>query len=305
LNLSPDTSVFITGASGVLGWALARRLSGRCRVVGTHFSNKFVPDGVMPVRMDLADPASVDAAMETWSPHVIVHAAAMTDPDDCERDPAAAVALNLEGSARVAAHAARVGAKVVFISTDLVFDGMRGRYAEGDAARPLSTYGRTKLEAERVFLEKPGTVGSPGAAVVRSSLIYGWGSPASGTFFSSLRAALASGRRMRLFTDQMRNPVLEDDIAAAVVLAIEHDLEGLYHVGGPDAVSRYEFGRAACDVFGLDPGLIEPITMSEFEYIAGRPLDSTLDISRFVSATGFAPLGIRDGLGRLKQAMPD
>ena len=142
-------------------------------------------------------------------------------------------------------------------------------------------------------------------AVIRSSLIYGWGSPASGTFFSGLYAALSAGDKMRLFTDQMRNPVLEDDLADAVVLAIEGDLEGLYHVGGPEAVSRFDFGSAACEVFGLDTGLIEPIRMSEFEYIAGRPLDSTLDISRFASATGFEPIALGPGLMRLKASLPD
>ena len=299
MNLSPDTPLFITGASGALGWTLARRLASRCRVTGTYFSHPRVPGGVEPVRLNLADPASVDEVIETHRPQVIVHAAAMTNPDECERDPAAAAAVNLEGSARLAARAAGAGAKVVFISTDLVFDGSRGSYAETDETRPLSLYGKTKLEAEGAVLDVAG------AAVIRSSLIYGWGSPASGTFFSGLFAALSAGDKMRLFTDQMRNPVLEDDLADAVVLAIERDLEGLYHVGGPEALSRFDFGSAACDVFGLDPGLIEPILMSEFEYVAGRPLDATLDISRFASAAGFEPVGVEPGLMRLKASLPD
>jgi dTDP-4-dehydrorhamnose reductase len=249
--------------------------------------------------MDLAKHASVDEAIETHRPQVIVHTAAMTNPDDCERHPTAARSINLEGSARVAARAAGLGAKLVFISTDLVFDGEAGNYSEADEASPLSLYGQTKLEAEKVAADVPG------GATLRTSLIYGWGSPASGTFFSGLYERLAAGERMRLFTDQLRNPVLEDDLADAVVLAIEHDLEGLYHVGGPEAVSRFEFGCAACEVFGLDRGLIEPILMSEFEYIAGRPLDSTLDISRFTGATGFEPLGIGPGLRHLKASLPD
>jgi len=299
LNLSPDTSLLITGASGALGWTLARRLAPRCRVTGTYFSHQRVPGGVAPVHLNLADPANVDEVIEAHHPQVIVHAAAMTNPDECEHDPGTATAVNVEGSARLAALAAGLGAKVIFISTDLVFDGARGAYAETDGARPLSLYGQTKLEAEGAVLDVAG------AAVMRSSLIYGWGSPTSGTFLSGFYAALSAGDKMRLFTDQMRNPVLEDDLADAVILAIERDLEGLYHVGGPEAVSRFDFGSAACEVFGLDGDLIEPILMSEFEYVASRPLDSTLDISRFASATGFEPLGVAPGLIRLKASLPD
>jgi dTDP-4-dehydrorhamnose reductase len=295
LYLSPDTSILITGASGTLGWALARRLSRKCRVIGTYFSHARVPDGVAPVRMDLADPPSVDDALKTHRPSVIVHAAAMTDPDACERDPGRARAVNLAGSARLAARAGEIGSVLVFISTDLVFDGTRGHYSETDEARPLSVYGETKLEAERLFV---------GGVVMRSSLVYGWGSPVSGTFFSELYGNLKAGREMRLFTDQMRNPVSEDDLAWAVLLAIERDLAGLYHVGGVEALSRYDFGRAVCDVFGFDRGLLVPISMGEFEYAAGRPLDSTLDISRFTAAAAFTPLGVSEGLSRLRALLP-
>jgi dTDP-4-dehydrorhamnose reductase len=141
--------------------------------------------------------------------------------------------------------------------------------------------------------------------VIRSSLIYGWGSPTSGTFLSGLYAALRSGEKMRLFTDQMRNPVLEDDLAEAVVLAICHDLEGIYHAGGPEAVSRLEFGQAACEAFGLDEGLLEPISMNEFEYVADRPLDSTLNISKLAGVTGFDPRTLKDGLSYLAGSLPD
>ena len=245
-----------------------------------------------------------------------MHAAAMTDPDDCERDPKSARAVNVDGSARLFAWAGKNDARVIFISTDLVFDGTRGPYAEADEALPLSVYGRTKLHAERMLLGQDASGGESAyprglarcghaGVVIRSSLIYGWGSPVSNTFFSGLHATLRAGGKMRLFTDQMRNPVLEDDIAGAVVMALEHDLAGLYHVGGGKSASRYDFGRAVCEVFGLDEGLVEPITMDEFEYVAGRPLDSTLDISKFRVATGFTPLGIREGLRRLKTVLAD
>lgn len=305
MNLSPETSVLITGASGALGWVLARRLAGVCSVTGTYFSHERVPDGVRPVYMDVRNPLSFVRALEAHKPQVIVHAAAMTNPDDCERDPAAAGAVNILGSFIVAQWACQLGSRAVYISTDLVFDGKRGDYGEHDEARPLSVYGRSKLKAERDFLKDASWGTVPAPAVIRSSLIYGWGSPASGTFFSGLHRALKRGDGMRLFTDQMRNPILEDDLAEAVVLAIEHDLEGIYHAGGPDAVSRLEFGRAVCEVFGFDERLLEPIAMSDFEYVADRPLDSTLNISKLAGACGFKPRGIGEGLRYLAASLPD
>lgn len=305
MNLSSDTSILITGASGALGWVLARRLAGICAVTGTYLSHENVPEGVTPVRMDLKDPESVAMTMGTHRPDVVIHAAAMTNPDDCERDPVAAQAVNLYGSAALAERAGRLGCRVVYVSTDLVFDGKRGDYREHDEACPVSVYGRTKMDAERVFLELPGGSGLPRPAVIRSSLIYGWGGPASGTFLSGLVATLRSGSKMRLFTDQMRNPVLEDDIADAVVLAIGHDLEGIYHAGGPEQVSRLEFGKAVCEAFGLDEELLEPISMSDFEYIADRPLNSTLNISKLAGVTGFSPRKLKDGLSHLARTLPD
>jgi dTDP-4-dehydrorhamnose reductase len=298
LNLLPETRVLITGASGALGWALAARLSGHCRIAGTYCSHDCVPGGVEPVRMDLADPDGLDDAVRAVSPQVIVHTAAMTDPDACERDPALARAVNLEGSLRLAGLAATMGARPVFISTDLVFDGMRGGYREADEAEPLSVYGRTKLEAERGFL------GVAGAAVMRSSLIYGWGSPTSGTFFTGLYAALKEGSGMRLFTDQLRNPVSVEDLAVAVMAVIERDLSGLYHVGGPDVVSRLEFGAAVCRVFGFDESRLEPISMKDFEYVARRPVNSTLDVSRFAAAAGWRPRRLVEGLESLMADRP-
>jgi len=298
LDLSPDTSVLVTGASGALGWSLVRYLAPKCRVTGTYLLHESVPEGAVAMRMDLADPRSIDSVLASCRPAVIVHAAAMADPDRCEREPDRARAVNVTGSRRIARHASGNGAALILISTDLVFDGKGGDYEEEDEACPLSIYGATKLAAERDVLAENGE-----AAVIRSSLIYGWGSPASGTFFTGFHSSMSSGERMRLFTDQIRNPVLIDDLVRAISLAVELDLRGLYHVGGDEALSRFEFGEAVCDVFGFERQLLEPICMEDFEYLAARPLNCTLNTGRFRAATGFNPRCLRDGLLRLRKAM--
>lgn len=300
MEISPRTRVLVTGASGSLGWALSRALAPRCKVTGTHLSHPEVPEGVTSLRLDLGgDLDFIAPAVASVGPDVIVHTAAMSDPDRCEQDPKAAFRVNFEATHEIALAASRQGSRLVYVSTDLVFDGRRGNYSEEDAPRPLSIYGTSKLRGE-----ESAAAGCPGALVVRSTLIYGFGSPSSKTFLARLLEVLGQGRRMQLFTDQMRNPVLVDDLAAAIVCGLEKDLVGLYHVGGSESASRYDFAIAACRVFGLDEDLLVPVTMEDAVFPARRPRDATLDITRFVEATGLRPSGLLEGLQRARVGPP-
>jgi dTDP-4-dehydrorhamnose reductase len=268
-------------------------LAGRCRVTATYFRNRRCPEGVKATPLDLRDGAGIRGVMGRESPEVVFHAAAITDVDRCERDPRETLTVNFESTVRLAAGCRSRRARMVFVSTDLVFDGNKGNYVEDDPARPLSIYGTSKLRGEEAVLDFGGNL------VVRPSLFYGWGSPSSGTFLTGMVERLRRREEMSLFTDQMRSPILVDDLAAGMVRAVELDLEGLYHLGGPEAISRYDFGLRTCEVLGLDPRLLKPIRMAEFPYVAGRPLDSTLAIGRFTAASGWSPSGIREGLGKV------
>ncbi len=293
MNLD-SVRALVTGASGALGWALSRRLLSCCEVVATYCAHPSVPEGTEPLRLDLSDKDSLADLCRQNKPDVIFHCAAMTNPDRCEEEPREALRVNSEATLEIARIARDMASKLVYVSTDLVFDGSRGNYLEGDAAHPLSIYGTSKLKGERAALETDAA-----STVIRSSLIYGRGSPASGTFLSSLTEALAGGRQMRLFKDQRRNPVLVDDLVQAMVMAVEMDLAGLYHVAGQEVVTRLEFGRMVCRAYGYDESLLVPIKMEEFDYLAPRPLDSTLNTEKFVSATGFQATGLAGALENL------
>jgi dTDP-4-dehydrorhamnose reductase len=294
LRITPTTRILITGASGSLGWTLAALLAGRCKVMAAYCSNPVVPRDTEPVRIDLRDTVEPGRIMERYNPDAIVHLAAITDPDRCEQYPELADRVNLEATSELAGAAAGRGCSVLFASTDLVFDGSRGGYTEDDTAHPLSTYGVTKIGAEQAVLEA-----CCDNFVFRSSLIYGDGSPSSQTFLSKVLDRLDRGEPMKLFTDQKRNPILADDVARAVIAAIEGDICGLYHVGGRDVVTRYEFGQLVCRSFGYAEDLLVPVRMQDFAYTARRPLDSTLDTTRFIRATGFAPLPLTEALAAL------
>jgi dTDP-4-dehydrorhamnose reductase len=291
--------VLVTGASGSLGWALSGMLIPACEVVATYDSHPSVPEGTEALRLDLSDRDSLGDLCRQNKPDIIFHCAAMTSPDECEQDSRRAVRVNSEATLEIARIAKDMGSRLVFTSTDLVFDGTSGDYREEDAAKPLSVYGTSKLRAEEAVLKT-----DPGSLVVRSSLMYGMGSEASGTFLTGLMDTLGEGRRIRLFTDQRRNPILTDDFARALMMAVEDDLSGLYHAAGPESLSRFEFGRQVCRAFGYDEALLDPISMEDFDYVAARPLDSTLNTEKFTSATGFKPAGIAEALAALAGERP-
>lgn len=246
------------------------------------------------MHLDLGDMRAIERLFDIYKPDVVIHLAAITDPDRCEEDRARALRVNFEATEKLARLSVATGAQLIFASTDLVFDGARGDYTETDEAQPLGTYGMSKLRAEHVVLRT-----CPRAFVFRSSLIYGFGSPTGSTFLTSVIENLEAGKPVKLFTDQIRNPILIDDLTEAVIRAIGLDLAGLFHVAGPEAVSRLDFGRLVCREFGFDQGLLRPIAMEDFGYTARRPLNSTLSTAKFTAATGFTPMGVAEGLRKL------
>jgi dTDP-4-dehydrorhamnose reductase len=298
LSLSSPVA-FVTGASGALGWVLARKLAAQQTVVASYHSHSACPEGTTCVRLNLEEPGGIAHLLDEYRPRTIFHLAALTAPDECERSPELARRVNLDATREIARWAGGRRSKMVFASTDLVFGGDRGGYTEEDKPAPLSVYGRTKLDAELAVLEA-----CPGATVIRGSLFYGLAGASGRTFLSDLLDRLSKGEKMRLFTDQVRNPIWLEDLARAMSTAVERGLSGIYHVAGDEAVSRFEFGRAVCEAFGFCQGLLVPIKMADFDYVARRPLDSTLNTHKFHAATGFEPTPLTEALARVAGAQP-
>jgi dTDP-4-dehydrorhamnose reductase len=275
------TRVLVTGAGGRLGGRLAAHLAERFEVVAARRESP-LPEGLATVPLDLLSASSFEEALEAARPDAVVHAAAMADPDACERQPEQARAVNTTASETIARLCRRRAIPLVVVSTDLVFDGGHPGWREDDSPAPLMTYGRTKLEGERAALAE-----HPAAAVARVALVCGRGHGHHGTSSESVAWGLQAGRRLRLYTDQFRTPVDAESAARALARILETGATGLFHVGGPERVSRHELGVRTARLLGLDVRLIEAVTSIEHPAGAPRPADVSLDSSRAARELGW------------------
>jgi dTDP-4-dehydrorhamnose reductase len=268
--------VVVTGASGHLGGYLLRELAGRGNeVVAWSGSRAGRLSGVSLQPVDLADADRVASAFQAARPSVVIHAGAVASVAECYRNQARAWQVNVQGTASIAELATRSAARLVFVSTDLVFDGERGSYKESDTPSPLSAYGRTKTEAERAVLSVANS------AVVRVSLMVGPSLVGRPSFFDQQLAALRERRPLPLFADEWRTPLDLSTAARALVEIASSDFVGTLHVGGPERMSRLEMGQRIARCLNLDTSVFEPSTRTAAPSAEPRPRDTSLDSSRW------------------------
>jgi dTDP-4-dehydrorhamnose reductase len=293
--------LLVSGAAGFLGDALCRELLARGRrVVGTSRDGAGQPPGVEPVALELGDGGRAGAELvRRLRPEAVLHLAAMADADACARDPAGAQRVNADATGALARAAAEVGARFVYTSTDLVFDGTRAPYHEDDPTAPLGPYMATKAKGEEQAL-----AASPAALVVRVALLYGLRRGRRGCFTDQLARRLAAGEEVRLFTDQWRTPLFVDDAATFLALLLERGAAGRVHLAGPERVSRHEHGLALARALGLDASRCVPSRMADLATLSPRPADASLRIERLVALCGRAPSGVAEACARLASNPP-
>jgi dTDP-4-dehydrorhamnose reductase len=288
--------LLITGASGLLGSKLAK--TGLAKGIDVYAGyNADSPSCGVPVFFDVSDKNQVEKAFVLVKPDVVVHAASLTDVDKCELNRELAWKINVDGAKHVAESSAKNGCFLVYVSTDYVFSGEKGCYKETDQTGPVNYYGLTKLKAEEACLKF-----APDCCIARTSVIYG-ATPAAGkiNFVLWLINKLKNGEKLRIVTDQWTSPTLNTSLADMLLDVVDQRLNGIFHLCGASRVSRYDLALKVAEVFGLDAGLIEPVSASSFNWPAKRPMDSSLDVSKAQNLLRVKPLALASALAVLKQ----
>ncbi|MGH2782185.1 MAG: SDR family oxidoreductase [Thermoleophilaceae bacterium] len=285
----------VIGASGQVGAALLRVLRARGHeAVGTWAHAAF--PGLVP--LDFTDAAATERLIADTRPDWVVCPAALSHVDYCEEHPDEAFAANLHGPLAAAQAAARAGAGFVYYSSDYVFDGLDGPYAEDAAPRPLGVYGQSKWEGEQAVL---GALAR--ALVVRTSVVYGPERQEKNSAYQLLRACRPGGKGFRPAVDQRATPSYNEDVAAATVECCERELRGTWHLAGADVLDRMAYARLVCRVFELDASCLTPATTAELGQKAARPLAGGLRIARAESQLRTPLRGVEAGLRAMRAVL--
>ncbi|MBI5475362.1 MAG: dTDP-4-dehydrorhamnose reductase [Ignavibacteriales bacterium] len=293
--------VLITGSNGLLGQKIVELLSHT--LYGLNLvsleSRSVFDEEILPYdQLDLTKRQDVRKVVDSFEPDIIVNTAAVTDVDLCEKERGLAWQVNV-GSVENLAYAAKlVGAKIIHISTDYVFDGNNGPYTESDRPNPISYYGRTKLASENVLL----TSDVP-SAILRTMVLYGCGIGIKQNFALWLYNNLSEKKPVKVVDDQIGNPTLVDDLALAILKIIELNKTGIYNIAGKDIVSRYDFALSLANVFSFNKKLITPVKSSIFKQPAPRPLNSGLIILKAQTELNLSMSGIERGITIFKNQL--
>jgi dTDP-4-dehydrorhamnose reductase len=286
--------ILLTGASGLLGANLAIAAQERYQSL-ISVSHNHVLNSRDQVRADLTDKETVTELIQCFNPTWVIHCAALTDVDWCEKYPDEAWRVNVEMSHHLAVAARRVRAGIIYISTDSVFDGETGQYSEKDAPKPLNMYARSKLAGE-IAVQKE----LEHSLIIRTN-IYGWNMQDKLSLAEWILSQLEAGQHINAFCDVIFTPILVNDLCEVIFNMLEHGLSGLYHVAGADPCSKYEFAMHLTDIFGLDHRLVQPVSIASSHLQAPRPKNTSLQTTKVCRALGSLMPDVRSGLKRLKE----
>lgn len=285
-----NEKLLITGGSGLLGSNIARMATKDFEVFATYNSHLSQIPGTEFVPLDIRDKQQVLFTFRKTTPNLVIHAAALANVDYCDAHPKEAWVINVEGTENVALASKEVGAKLLYISTDSVFNGEKGMYAEEDTPHPLNTYAKTKFKGEervRHWL--------PYSIIVRTAF-YGWSLHNKLSLAEWVVNGLREGRTLNMFTDVFFSPIFVSNLVEVLIEMHHRNLSGIYHVAGNERCSKYMFGQEIAQAFGLNSKYIQPSSIAEAGFKACRPKDVSLNIDKASRAIDTPLLSVKEGI---------
>jgi len=286
--------ILITGANGFLAHYLIKIFIRDYYVIGIgkglqrmHCDEKKFPY----ISCDFTDEEEILKIVEEHQPDLIIHAGAMSKPDECELRKEKAYNTNVKATQYLLTAAAKTKSFFLFVSTDFIFDGVHGMYIEDSTTGPVNYYGQTKLEAEafvKAYLFN--------WCIVRTVLVYGHPRGGRENILTTVAAKIKNGEEVKIFNDQLRTPTYVEDLAGAIKTIIDKRATGIFHISGEDVLTPYEMAVAVAKHLNLNEKLIKKVIEKDFDQPARRPLKTGFDISKAKSLLSYNPISFQEGL---------
>jgi dTDP-4-dehydrorhamnose reductase len=288
----------VTGANGLVGSRLCALLASKGHDVQGLSRGPLRGEarGWRYASVELTDSAAVANALEAYKPEIVINPASMTDVDGCEKDPHGAFAVNVTAAAALAETTKRLNAHLLHVSTDYVFDGEAGPYAEDAIPNPRGVYALTKHMGEQAVRALGGSW-----AIARTAVVYGWPAAGRANFGAWLVGALQGTQPVKLFTDQFVSPSLALNVAELLAELAERRLPGLWNTSGASVVNRVEFARALCKQFGFSEANITPSRLADLNLASPRPKKSGLKVDKAQRELKTQPLALDAALKRFHE----
>ena len=289
--------ILVIGGSGFIGRAFLQTYAPKYKTYFTYHKNEFKTANAWGWRLSLNSEIHMCHILSELRPDIVIHAAGLTSVKKCEQDWQWTYDINVRGTHDLVNLCRDINARIIYLSTDFVFDGNRGNYEETDDPFPQTRYGRSKLMAEEIVYGGS----SSSNTVLRLSLVYGFGTPQAPGMIGWLQDALIAGRPLHLFTDEIRTPVYIDDVLGILNEVVENTTPGIFHIGGREKINRYDFGLRFANTLGYNPNCIIPASIKDYHEKPPRPEDLSLNIGRAQKRFKTILAGVDDGLRRMRE----
>jgi dTDP-4-dehydrorhamnose reductase len=262
----------VTGSAGLIGSQLVNDLTKQNHTVYSCYHD-VIPEYGITTKLDLANPDDIKKTVNDISPDVIIHLAAMTGVDMCETEQDLAMTINVNATKTLAEQAAKNNCFFVYVSTDYVFDGIQSMRKESDTPNPLGFYGKSKLEGE-IVLNKIAS----SWCIARTSTPFGI-HPIKKSFPLWVKENLELKKEISVLTDQFTSPTYVPNLSKMLIEIATRQITGIIHLTGASRISRFSLAEMVADRLNLDKTLLKPATITEMNWKAQRPKDSSLDVS--------------------------
>lgn len=295
--------VLVTGSNGLLGQKITQQILHHPEVelIATNRGkNKYpVKEGYVYETMDILNQGQVAAVLHQYRPDVVIHTAAITNVDVCHTNRETCWETNVDATANLISLCEKMGIHFIYLSTDFVFDGLKGPYKEDDAANPVSYYGESKLAAENLTKQMKGSW-----TIIRTILVYGILNDMSrSNIVLWAKGALQAAKPINVVNDQWRMPTLAEDLADACLLAVKHSATGVFHISGKDMMTVAELVKKVADFWNLDTSLMKEISSDSLGQEAKRPKKTGFILDKAMTELQYQPHSFEEGLALVSRQL--